>query len=224
MYARIRHRAATRVPSPAMPQRPQPLPTAPSLDDTERLFARQFAMLLGPWYGAADGTRNAAEVEGIGESLAESSGTNESVGREAFVNLASALLPEWEALYKIPAPLTTTAARRTSLLARTRAGFIAHPRTIVEAIRGIAGTEATVLEPLWSEVTANPERVHVIVVRVSADAYGSPPDYTATYLQVVDVVDRMKPAHIEAVYTGAQTDGFLTDDPDSLTDNTVLRS
>ena len=82
-----------------MPQRPQPLPTAPSLNDTERLFARQFAMLLGPWYGAADGTRNAAEVEGIGESLAESSGTNESVGREAFVNLASALLHEWEALY-----------------------------------------------------------------------------------------------------------------------------
>lgn len=224
MYARIRHRAATRVPSPAMPQRPQPLPTAPTLDDTERLFARQFAMLLGPWYGAADGTRNAAEVEGIGESLAESSGTNDRVGAEAFVNLASSLLPEWEALYKIPAPLTTTAARRTSLLARTRAGFIAHPRTIVEAIRGIAGADATVLEPLWHEVTASPERVHVIVVRVSEEVFGTPYVNTATFLQVVDVVDRMKPAHIEAVYTGTQTDGFRTDDPNSRTDNTVLRS
>ena len=224
MYARIRHRASTRVPSPAMPQRPQPLPTAPTLDDTERLFARQFAMLLGPWYGAADGTRNAAEVEGIGESLAESSGTNDRVGREAFVNLASSLLPEWEALYKIPAPLTTTAARRTSLLARPRAGFIAHPRTIVEAIRGIAGADATVLEPLWSEVTANPERVHVIVVRVSEEVFGTPYVNTATFLQVVDVVGRMKPAHIEAVYTGTQTDGFRTDDPNSRTDNTVLRS
>lgn len=207
-----------------MPQRPQPLPTAPTLDDTERLFARQFTMLVGPWYGAADGTRNAAEVEGIGESLAESSGTNDRVGAEAFVNLASTLLPEWEVLYKIPAPLTTTTARRTSLLARTRAGFIAHPRTIVEAIRGIAGAEATVLEPLWHEVTADPERVHVIVVRVSAAVFGTPYVNTATFLQVVDVVDRMKPAHIEAVYTGTQTDGFRTDDAESLTDNTVLRS
>ena len=207
-----------------MPQRPQPLPSAPALDETSRLYSRQYAMLLGPWYAAADGSRNAADAETIGASLAASSATNEDVTLEAFVNLASVLLPEWETLYKIPAPLTTTAARRTSLLARTRAGFIAHPRTIVEAIRDIAGTDATVLEPLWSEVTANPERVHVIVVRMSAAAYGTPPDHTATYLQVVDVVDRMKPAHIEAVYTGTQTDGFLTDDADSLTDNTVLRS
>ena len=34
----------------------------------------------------------------------------------------------------------------------------------------------------------------------------------------------MKPAHIEAVYTGTQTTAFLTDDPNSLTDNTVLRA
>ena len=207
-----------------MPLRPQPLPALSTMTDAERLFSRQLAQLHGPWFAAPDGSRNAADVAAHGEALAELSGTNESVGAEAFVNLASALLPEWEALYKIPAPLTTTAARRASLLARTRAGFIAHPRTMVEAIRDIAGASATILEPLWSDVTADPERVHTIVVRMSADAYGTPTAHTATYLQIADVVNRMKPAHIAAVYTGTQTDDFLTDDPDSLTDNTVLRA
>ena len=215
-----------------MPQRPQPLPTGATLSDTERLFARQFAQLLGPWFAAADGSRNAADAEAIGVALAELSDTNESVGREAFVNLAVDLLPEWETLYKIPAPLTVTTDRQASLLARTRAGFIAHPRTIVDAIRDIAGADTEILETLWSDVLAYPARVHGFVVRMSADAYGTPPTpagapapgYTATYFQIVDVVSRMKPAHTEAVYTGTQTTAFLTDDPNSLTDNTVLRT
>jgi hypothetical protein len=38
------------------------------------------------------------------------------------------------------------------------------------------------------------------------------------------VVQRMKPAHVDVVYTGTQTAGFYTDDPNSLTDNTILRT
>jgi hypothetical protein len=34
----------------------------------------------------------------------------------------------------------------------------------------------------------------------------------------------MKPAHVDVVYTGTQTAGFYTDDPNSLTDNTILRT
>ena len=39
---------------------------------------------------------------------------------------------------------------------------------------------------------------------------------------VDDVVQRMKPAHVTVTYTGTPMTGFLTDDSNSLTDNTVL--
>ena len=65
--------------------------------------------------GAADGTRNAAEVEGIGEALA-SAATSTRRGARGVRQPRVGATPRVEALYKIPAPLTTTAARRTSLL------------------------------------------------------------------------------------------------------------
>lgn len=202
---------------------PQPLPTTGATESKVRL-ARQLGRLLGPWLDAPDDSANAADLLAIGSAIGDAADTNVSVGNEAFVYLASALLPEWEAIYGIKTPATTTEERQDELLARARAGFVAHPRTMIAAIRGIAGEDADVIEPLWSEVTANPERAHVIAVRVDEDTYGTPPTQTAPMLRVTAVVNRMKPAHVDTVYTSTQTDGFLTDDPNSLTDNTVLRA
>ena len=201
----------------------QPLPTDGATAAKIRL-ARQLGRLLGPWLAAPDDSRNAADLIALGSAIGDASDTNVSVGNEAFVYLASALLEEWEALYGIDTPAPTIEERQANLLARARAGFVAHPRTIVTAIRGIVGEVAEVVEPIWHEVTANPERVHVIAVRVDEDSYGTPPTQTASLQRIDAVVQRMKPAHVEVLYTSTQTDDFLTDDPNSLTDNTILRA
>lgn len=201
----------------------QALPTTGATEDAIRL-ARQLGRLLGPWLQAEDGSRNAADLVAIASALDASTQTTTTSGEQAFVDLVTNLLAEWEALYGITTPAPTLEERRGELLARARAGFVAHPRTIVSAIKGIAGVDAEVVEALWSEVTIDPKRVHRIAVRMSAEAYGTPNDFTATYLRVKQVVDRMKPSHVAVVYTGTQTNGFLCDDPDSLTDNTILRT
>lgn len=201
----------------------QPLPTT-GATDAKVLLARQLGRLLGPWLEAPDGSRNAADLVALASAVGDTSDSAISAGNEAFVYLADALIEEWEAIYGITTPAPTLEERRDDLLARARAGFVAHPRTMVAAIKTIAGDDATVVEPLWHEVTVDPDRIHVIAVRMSVEAYGTPPAYTDTYLRVAAVVQRMKPAHVAVVYTGTQTDDFLTDDPNSLTDNTILRA
>jgi len=207
-----------------MPTSPQPLPTDPALKADELLVVRQLGRLIGPWLDAPQDSLNAADLIAIGTALyAEVETTTESLD-EAFVSTTDSLVTEWLALYAIPLPPTTLTAQRTALVARSRAGFIGHPRVIDTAIRDLAGVDTDVIETLWSEVTALPRNVYVIVVRMDADVYGTPPTYTPTFFQVADVVNRMKPAHVSAVFTGTQTTAFLTDDPNSLTDNTVLRT
>lgn len=201
----------------------QPLPTTGGTE-TEVALARQFGRLMGPWFSAADGTRNAADALAFGMAVGDARETTIASGLEAYVNLATYLLPEYEALYRITARPTSTADRRLALLARARAGFVAAPRTIATAILSVAGTSAAVIETLWTGVTALPRNVHTIVVQVDPNVYGTPTIYTAPFFEVKAVVDRMKPAHVRAVYTGTQTNGFLCDDTNSLTDNTVLRT
>lgn len=188
------------------------------------LLARQIGKLLGAWLDAPDGSRNASDLLAFGTTIGLAGETTSAIGREAFVNLASYLVDEWETIYGIVSVSTDTETRQSELLARARAGFVGAPATIVTAIQLLAGADADVVETPWHEVTATPERVFSIIVRVDADVYGEAPDHTMTMTRIEAVVDRMKPAHVEAVYTGTQTDGFLTDDQNSLTDNTVLRA
>lgn len=203
---------------------PQPLPTDTGLDADELLIVRQLGRLVGPWLDAPQDSLNAADLIAFGSAVYDGSQTTAGSLDEAFVDTASDLLSEWVALYAVLMPPPDAASQRIALLARSRTGFIGHPRIIDTAIRDLAGVDTDVLETLWSEVTALPRNVFVIVVRMNADVYGTPPTYTPTFFQVADVVGRMKPAHVAAVFTGTQTDDFLTDDANSLTDNTVLRA
>jgi len=203
---------------------PQALPTASLYTDDQVAIIRQLGRLLGPWYGAADDTRNAADIIGLGYMIATVRETTSDSLAEAFVGEATNLLAEWEAIYRIPSPSPDIATRRTALLARTRAGSIAHPVTMQRVILGLAGASAAIIETIYTGCTADPDQVHRIVVAVDASVYGSSPDYTPQLDQVDDVVQRMKPAHVIVTYTGTQTADFLTDDANSLTDNTVLRA
>jgi len=195
------------------------LPTTPSQGGYDGLdYARRLGTLIGPGRKSPDASRNAADLHAVGVALRRAHDTNAAALAEAFVSDATHLLDEWERIYRVPAPSSDTATRRAQLTARTRAGFVGHPTTIVDAIRDIAGADASVTEYLWSQVTASPGWVFNVVVRVDASVY----DDAQQLAQVDDVVQRMKPAHVRATFTGTPVTGFLCDDASSLTDNTVL--
>lgn len=206
-----------------MPRSPQPLPSKGTTEANLRL-ARQIGRLLGPWFEAPDDTRNSADLIAAADAVGDESDTTEESGLEAFVNLTTYLLTEYESIYGITAIATTTEGRRAALLARSRAAFIASPVAIDDAIRDLAGVDTDVVETGYAEVTAAPSKVHTLVIRMDASVYGTPPVYTQTFFDVRTVVERMKPAHVRVVYTGTQMTAFLCDDPNSLTDNTVLRT
>ena len=202
---------------------PLVLPSTASQGSYDGLaWARRLGTLIGPTIESPDDSRNAADLHTWGVALRRGHDTNTAALSEAFVSTATYLLDEWEAIYRVPVPSTDTDTRRAALLARTRAGFVGHPGVIEVAIADIAGASADVTEYLWSEVTANPKWVFNIVVRVDASVYGTSPENTPELAQVDDVVQRMKPAHVRATYTGTQTTAFLCDDANSLTDDTVL--
>lgn len=202
-----------------MPHFPLVLPTTSAVVSSDGVaFARRLGTLRGPAVASPDASRNAADLLARGEALAAARATNLAALDEAFVHTATHLLTEWERIYRVPAPSSDTATRRAALVARTRARRGNHPTTIVAAILGIAGTSASVTEIGWSLVTADPKWVFNIVVRVDQNVYLD----AAQLAQVDDVVQRMKPAHAIVTYTGMPTTGFLADDGNSLTDNTVL--
>lgn len=202
---------------------PLVLPASASQGSYDGLaVARRLGVLIGPALSSPDDSRNAGDLHAWGVALRRAHDTNAASLSEAFVSTSTYLLGEWEAIYAIRNPSTDTATRRTALVARTRAGFVGHPDVIATAIADIAGANVSVTEYLWSEVTANPKWVFNIVVRVDDSVYGTSPDNTPELAQVDDIVQRMKPAHVRATYTGTQTTAFLCDDAASLTDNTVL--
>ena len=202
-----------------MPHFPLVLPTTSAVVSADGVaFARRLGTLIGPSLRAPDSSRNAADLLARGEGLAAARATNAAALDEAFPHTATHLLTDWERIYRVPAPSSDLATRRAALAARTRARRGNHPRTIVAAIQGIAGTSASVTEPLWSVVTADPKWVFNLVVRVDVNVFLD----AALLAQVDDVVQRMKPAHVTVTYTGTPTTGFFTEDSNCLTDDTVL--
>ena len=184
---------------------------------------RQFAMLLAP--GTAPRTaRNAAGSRASAGRSRSPAAPTRAWARDVRQPRVGAL-PAGEALYKIPAPLTTTGrAPRRSLRGRGRASSAPSHHRQRPSGGILRGHRTTVLEPLWSEVTANPERVHVIVVRVSATPTGPPPDYRRPSLQLRRRGRTAKPAHRSGLHPAHRPTDSHRRSQNSRTDNTVLRS
>lgn len=184
-------------------------------------MAHQVGRLMGPSYAAPDGSANAADFLTLGIMLAMQRAFGIANLGEAFPDSPTTLLDEWEAMLGLPSGvgLLTDDARRTRLLAQWRTRFAGTPQAIEQAIAPVnGGSLPSILERVAADCTAAPEKVFGFVVKIQ-DATRTDPAAMAIVNHVLDV---MKPAHTNYWVTSTQAGGFLTDDPNSLTDNTVI--
>lgn len=216
-----------------MPTFPHPLPsTGP--DEVTLTLARQVGTLLGPAF-AAPWTSTVKSLMGadllaLGYALKGGRTTNRNALRNAFVNEAKELLGELEVVYGLAFdPSLTDDQRRTRLLVKARAAFAGTPPNIVTALTPYdLGQPVTIRETTAAEALSveAPFRFTVYVKPDVVPTSGASFDslFVASRLAAIRAtVEQMKPAH--ASYQLTTTDpslGFFTDDPDSLTNNTVL--
>ena len=182
-------------------------------------IVRQLARLRGPAFPSPDGSPNAGDVLTLGAELALSRALTLATLAEAFPDSVTTMLSEWETMLGLPngASLTDD-ARRLRLLARYRTRFAGTPQAILSALTPLNGNVApTMRETLAIDSHANPSRAFAFTVRTDIDPN------TAAIAPLVDIVGVMKPAHTLAAFTDRSlTAGFFCNDPDSLTNNTVL--
>lgn len=195
----------------------QPLPTASGDSAT---LARQLLRLLGPAYPAPNNSTNAADALALGAALADERFTFRGALDSAFPDtVREALITEWEQMLALPSLSSTLtyAQRRIALLARWRTRFAGTPDAILAALAPLSATAPTMRETLARDSHANPRRVYAFAVRTSVDPT------TPAIAPLVATVAVMKPAHTAVAFTDRSlTAGFFCNDPDSLTNNTLL--
>ena len=212
-----------------MPTFPHPLPTT-GPDSVTVALARQVGRLLGSAFSAPDGSLMAADLLAIGYALKQSRETNSNVLRNAFVSSAKELLGELEALYGVAYdPTLTDDQRRMRLVVKVRASAAGTPPNIITALTPYdLGQPVEVAENSWADVTADPRQVFRFAVRVKPDNTSATTfdgRFSAPRLAAIrETLEQMKPAHTDYSLTSTPMTGFLTDDPSSLTDDTVLAS
>jgi len=185
------------------------LPSGETLTDD---FARELVSLLG--VQAPDSSNHADDARTYGSGLAAAYTRLDDAARESFVPLASELLPEWETrLRVVPSTGSSDSARQAALTAVRRAGGSNNRTAFLAALQAIDST-ASMATGSASENTTYPRGVYVFSVRVAPSVLADP----VQYARLVDVIERMKPAH--TTYTIASNEGFFTDDAESLTDTT----
>lgn len=183
-------------------------------------FAREIGTNLGTAYQGPDDSAHAADLLTFGAALATMRARVRAAIDEMYPATATELLDEWETMLGLTVDrYLGVDARRARLLARWRALRGGTPQAIARAVTALlSGDEATVHEVAPSLVTETPERVFRFAVRVPLayhlDAF--------TAAEMRSVVEAAKPAHTQAAITNRI--GFRTDDPDSLTDLTLLAS
>ena len=179
---------------------------------------QELARARGPAYTAKDGSVAAADVLALGSALGRSRRNLLAALDEAFLDTATYLLPEWEAQLGLPVSGgLPPATRRSRLVAKWRAQRGGTPQAIARAVSALltAPDVATVYENTAAAVT-DPAWVFVFAVRAPL-AYFTDPTFVG---RVRATVEPMKPAYTTLRVTNRVN--FRCDDPDSLTDLTLL--
>lgn len=199
----------------------QPLQVLPTEQSLAGDFARQLAMLLGPAYAPSDSSRIGQDLLALGGALAGAHATNLAALNEAFADTAVQLLSELEAEHGLQVrPDLTTPQRQARLVAKIRAAFSGTPQDMLTAVRTLA-PEATILETRAADV-AGPDLERRRAVFRFAVTLSLAHLLDANIVgQLRAILDQMKPAHTG--YTLGLSIGFFCDDPNSLTDATLLR-
>lgn len=190
--------------------------TVTGTDDKSR-YARALAYAIGPALPAGDGSVNAADLLTLGDALATTEARLQDAASQAFPHSATDTLPIWEDAYGLPSRTDlTTAERQARLAARVLAGRTrGNAKAMMRAVSLLVGTCALYETLLSDAATAGDARlVYEFALVIPAAMYSK---FEAEVKQLVELA---KPAH---VYVGVGiTRGFLTDDPNSLTDRDFL--
>jgi uncharacterized protein YmfQ (DUF2313 family) len=195
-----------------------PLPRDTSEPSDAGDFARQLAQLLGPAYQASDSSLVEADFLAMGKALADARSTNLRALDEAFVSSATEMLAELETIYGLAVrPDLTVQERRDLLVAKVRAARDGTPQGILRSVRKIDPT-ATIFENSCDEIvgSGDPNNVFYWALRIAASVWAN----DTKRAEITRIVQQMKPAHTRG--NVAVSVGFLTDDPNSLTDRDVL--
>lgn len=197
-------------------------------------FARGQALLVGPAVQAPPASVAEADYLAKGDLLARLSLTVNASQSEAFLTSTAQLVGDWEAVYGLPADSSLTLLQRqTRLVAKVRSLRGGSPQALANMTRAYDAT-ATIYENTPAAVPQPPtvgatdgviaggqRAVFQFALRISVASFNDPTILaTLTYL-----LAQMKPAHTAvAIATNDPAVGFLTDDPNSLTDRDVLGS
>lgn len=195
----------------------QPLPTTAGVDGD---FARRLGRLLGPAYPAPDLSTTAADILAVGHELRIASDGIAANLAEAFPSSTITLAVEWEEMLGLTPGVGTAdlALRQLALVALWRTRFAGTVQAMGLALAPLNGAVPTFRETTWTEAGPIPSRVFYFTVRLAQATYDSLTLAPACRA----VLDSMKPAHTDYTLTSTQMAGFFCDDPNSLTNNTVL--
>lgn len=181
--------------------------------------ARALAILKGTGMPAPNGSLNLADNLAVGASIADTQAALNLLRSQAFVDSATYLLTELEETYGLPAsPELSTADRQARLTTKVRASVAGTPQSILAAVQPLIEPfypGATIVENQARACTADPRAVFRWALVVPGYVMTIPLD------PLVELaIEQMKPAHTQGLITNQI--GFLTDDPDSLTDLTLI--
>lgn len=189
--------------------------------------AQALAGLLGPAYNGQDGTTAYADLVAAGATQGLTRLRSRLAIDEAFLNTATVLLGDWESMLGLPrSPGVPTSVRRQRLLARWRALRGGTPQAIRIAVAALLdpGVEPVIVENVVQDAPfATPTAVFRFAIVL--------PDTGPAWRYFMDgqfassvraTVDAQKPAHTSYAVTNRV--GFRCDDPQSVTDLTVLAS
>lgn len=182
-------------------------------------LARQLAILKGSGMPAPNTSLNHADNMAMGAALAAARAMFLNVLAQAFVDTATDLLSELEVQYGLPmSPDLSTAARQARLTSKVRASVAGTPQSILAAVQPLIGGAypgASIEENQARDCTAVPNAVFRWALILPG------------YLGVIpldplldEVLQQMKPAHTS--YAISNRRGFLTNDPTSLTNLTLI--
>ena len=181
-------------------------------------IARQMLRVIGAGWQAPQDSLTAADALAFGASLDDARLMLLDLLNQAFANTVTSMIAEWEAAYGLlPDSSLSLADRQARLLAFIRSSGAGTPQAIISAVDGFTGGGTSVVETPSTTVDVGAVFRFVVVVPLAKLLN------TATRARIVDMIERMKPAHtlgVTANAVGFYCDGYL----DSGVDYTVLGS
>ena len=186
--------------------------------------AQAFARVSGPARTAKDGSPAGADALAFGSALARTRQNTLASVDEAFLDTTRYLLDAWEEMLGLAvSPGLSDAVRRARLISHWRSLRGGTPQALLAAVNAVLTPPdtAVIVENSVADCAEYPAGVFLFAVVIPSPSPSFPylsDDGWVARLRAT--LDGQKPAHTG--YNVTNQVGFFCDDPDSLTDLTVI--